>query len=85
MQMMGSNKGARTSTTLRRRPQYGLCASLLCILLLVTVTVAGQAPSVRPGDVLNPELDPVLKSIDGLTIHDRLGEKLPLDKVIRTE
>lgn len=85
MQMTGSNNEAQTSTTLRRWPHWCVCASLLCLLVIVTGTVAGQAPSVRPGDVLNPELDPVLKSIDGLTIHDRLGEKLPLDKVIRTE
>ena len=63
---------------------------MLLMLILIPwislpLTVIGQTPSVTPGEIYNQDLDPVLKSIDGLTIHDRLGQQLPFETVVRTE
>ncbi|MBT5737881.1 MAG: SCO family protein [Planctomycetes bacterium] len=63
---------------------------MLLLLILIQwislpLTVIGQTPSVTPGEIYNQDLDPVLKSIDGLTIHDRLGQQLPFETVVRTE
>ena len=84
MLMTVSDLSMSKTTSPRRWPGRGVFAGLLS-LLLMTATVSGQIPSVGPGDILNQEIDPVLKSIEGLTIHDRLGQQLPLDKIIRTE
>jgi protein SCO1/2 len=51
--------------------------------LLTGMNLNAQSPAVAPGQLNKQEHDPVLKSIDGITIHDRLGNSVPLDKQIR--
>ena len=72
-------------TPARLIPRSCLLLSVSCLLLLVCSPLQGQFPSVAPGEIVNPELDPVLRSIEGLTIHDRLGQRLPVERAIRTE
>jgi len=63
----------------------GASSASVLLALLMSATLTGQTPSVSPGLNYNQDLDPVLKSIEGLTIHDQLGEQLPLDQIIRRE
>ncbi|HIO66239.1 MAG TPA: SCO family protein, partial [Planctomycetes bacterium] len=63
----------------------GASSASVLLALLMSATLMGQTPSVSPGLNYNQDLDPVLKSIEGLTIHDQLGEQLPLDQIIRRE
>ena len=72
-------------TPARLIPRSCLLLSVSCLLLLVCSPLQGQFPPVAPGEIVNPELDPVLRSIEGLTIHDRLGQRLPVERAIRTE
>ena len=74
-----------TRTPARFIPRSCLLLWVSCLLLLVCSPLLGQFPSVAPGEYVDPELDPVLRSIDGLTIHDRLGKRLPVERVVRTE
>ncbi|MDE0960040.1 MAG: SCO family protein [Planctomycetota bacterium] len=69
------------------RQRSGMVALLggLMLLLWLPMSLMGQTPSVMPGEIYNQDLDPVLKSIDGLTIHDRLGQSIPLETVVRIE
>ncbi len=59
------------------------CLSLLAATLMTSPGVFAQAPSVGPGELYNQENDPILKSIEGITIHDRLGSTVPLDQEVR--
>ncbi|HCW45431.1 MAG TPA: SCO family protein [Planctomycetes bacterium] len=76
----------------------GLCISQLCaglvscfhlpkVAFLLAIFSSGfvfaQAPSVPPGELNKQEHDPVLKSIEGITITDRLGNTVPLDQEVR--
>ena len=49
----------------------------------VVTPLSAQSPAVGPGQLNKQEHDPVLKSIDGITIHDRLGSSVPLAGKIR--
>ena len=64
----------------------GVLTSLLLLLILSSSTlIEAQTPSMTPGEIYNQDLDPVLKSVEGLTIHDRIGNSLPLDSVVRLD
>ena len=63
----------------------GASSASVLLALLMSATLMGQTPSMTPGQTYNQDLDPVLKSIDGLTIHDQLGNQLPLDQIVRRE
>ncbi len=63
----------------------GASSASVLLALLMSATLMGQTPSMTPGQNYNQDLDPVLKSIEGLTIHDQLGNPLPLDQIIRRE
>lgn len=56
---------------------------LLTSVILFAVPLSAQSPAVGPGQLNKQEHDPVLKSIDGITIHDRLGNSVPLAGKIR--
>lgn len=85
MMPVASHNYSKKVSSNRLRPMGNVCFGVLTLLLLLASPVAAQIPSVGPGDILNPELDPVIRSIDGLTIHDRLGQKLPLDQLVNRE
>ncbi|MGE4618180.1 MAG: SCO family protein [Planctomycetota bacterium] len=83
------NLHPKVLTALRRWPGSDSSGWLLVALFLLSfaypLPLCGQTPSVGPGEIINPEHDPVLKSIEGLTIHDRLGHKLPVDRMVFVE
>lgn len=56
---------------------------LLTSVILLATPLSAQSPAVGPGQLNKQEHDPVLKSIDGITIHDRLGSSVPLTGKIR--
>ena len=55
----------------------------LIFMVLPSSTLEAQSPAVGPGQLNKQEHDPVLKSIEGITIHDRLGSTVPLEQKIR--
>ena len=47
----------------------GVLTSLLLLLILSSSTlIEAQTPSMTPGEIYNQDLDPVLKSVEGLTM-----------------
>lgn len=56
---------------------------LLILPLIFPTVIEAQSPAVGPGQLNKQEHDPVLKSIEGITIQDRLGNRVPLDLEIR--
>jgi len=85
MAMLISNQNSKTIDSARFLPGSCSLRWVLCLLLFFPISLPGQMPPVAPGEYVNPELDPVLRSIDGLTIHDRLGHRLPFERAVRLE
>ena len=75
-----------------QRELHSTRSSLSCFLMVLglillpsvlSTPLFAQAPSVGPGQLYNQENDPVLKSIEEITIRDCLGNSVPLDQEVR--